>query len=81
LRELDLAARMAAQSCKFMLWQQARAAGKIPEARRLARAGVRELQKLGKDFNTLWSLRNKATPRHCSEFLKWRIEELRKNVK
>jgi hypothetical protein len=73
--ELDLAARMAAQSCQFMLWQQARAAGNNSEAKRLARAGIRELQKLEKDFNTYWPLRNKATPQHCSAFLKWRIRD------
>jgi hypothetical protein len=74
-RELDLAARMAAQSCQFMLWQQARAAGKTSEAKRLARNGIRELRKLDKEFHALWPSRNKATPRHCSAFLKWRIED------
>jgi hypothetical protein len=43
--ELDLAARMAAQSCQFMLWQQAVAAGKINPARRLAQKGIRELSR------------------------------------
>ena len=76
--ELDLAARMAAQSCQFMLWQQARAAGNKSEAKRLARAGIRELQKLEKDFNIYWPLRNKATPQHCSAFLKWRIRDYRR---
>jgi hypothetical protein len=75
LRELELAARMAAQSCRFMLWRQARAAGKILEARRLARGGVRELRRLDREFNAYWPLRNKATPRHCSAFLKWRIRD------
>ena len=75
LRELDLAARMAAQSCQFMLWQQARAAGNNFEAKRLARTGIRELRKLEKDFNAYWPLRNKATPQHCSAFLKWRIRD------
>ena len=75
LRELDLAARMASESCRFMLWQQARAAGKNSEAKRLARPGIRELQKLDKDFNAYWPLRNKATPQHCSAFLKWRIRD------
>jgi hypothetical protein len=74
--ELDLAARMAAQSCRFMLWQQARAAGENSKAKRLARTGIRELRKLEKDFNACWPLRNKATPRHCSAFLKWRIRDL-----
>jgi len=75
--ELDLAARMAAQSCQFMLWQQARAAGENSEAKRLARSGIRELRKLEKDFNAYWPLRNKATPQHCSAFLKWRIRDYR----
>ena len=75
LQELDLAARMAAQSCHFMLWQQARAAVKNVEANHLARKGVRELQKLEKEFNACWPLRNKATPKHCSAFLKWRIQD------
>ena len=73
LRELGLAARMAEQSCRFMLWQQARAAGETSEAKRLARVGIRELRKLDKDFNACWPARNKATSRHCSAFLKWRI--------
>ena len=76
--ELDLAARMAAQSCKFMLWQQAVAAGRIAEAKRLAQTGVRELKKLDKDFSALWPLRNKATPKHCSAFLHWRMEDYRR---
>jgi hexosaminidase len=78
--ELDLAARMAAQSCKFMLWQKAVAARKIPAARRLARQGIRELQKLEKDFNAYWPARNKATPKHCSEFLRWRIADYERGV-
>jgi hypothetical protein len=93
LRELDLAARMAAQSCKFMLWQQAVAAeqGRVGALRRpdaaarrphqqMAKDGIRELQQLEKDFNALWPLRNKATPRHCSTFLRWRIEDYRQNI-
>jgi hypothetical protein len=77
--ELDLAARMAAESCRFMLWQQARSAGKNSEAKRLARTGIRELRKLEKDFNAYWPLRNKATPRHCSAFLKWRMKDYRRS--
>ena len=73
--ELDLAARMAAQSCRFMLWQQTMAAGKMSEAKRLAQAGIRELRGLDREFNAYWPSRNKATPRHCSAFLKWRIED------
>jgi hypothetical protein len=73
--ELDLAARMAEQSCQFMLWQQAVAAGKQSVAKVLAQQGVRELRKLEKDFNKSWPLRNKATPKHCSPFLQWRIDD------
>ena len=76
--ELDLAARMAAESCHFMLWQQAVASEKTTVARRLAQRGVRELQKLEKDFSRNWSQRNKATPRHCTPFLKWRMEDYRR---
>jgi hypothetical protein len=76
--ELDLAARMAEQSCKFMLWQQAVAAGEKSTARLLARQSIRELQKLELDFNAYWPLRNKATTKHCSSFLKWRIEDYSK---
>ncbi len=76
--ELDLAARMAAQSCRFMLWQQAVSAGRKPEAKRLARAGLRDLQRLRRDLSALWPLRNKATPRACLEFLRWRKEDYRR---
>ena len=75
--ELTLAARLAAQSCRFMLWQQAVAAGNKPAAKRLARTGISELKKLEEDFNALWPSRNKATPKHCSTFLWWRMEDYR----
>jgi hypothetical protein len=81
LRELDLAARMAAQSCQFMLWQQAVAAGNILEAKRMARTGISELKQLEKDFNALWPFRNKATPKHCSAFLRWRVDDYRNRGK
>jgi hypothetical protein len=74
-RELDLAAQMAEQSSKFMLWQQAAAAGKEPEVKVLAQQGIRELRKLVKDFSTYWPSRNKATTKHCSPFLQWRIRD------
>jgi len=76
--ELDLAARMAAESCHFMLWQQAVASGKMPDAKRLAQRGIRELLNLEKDFNAYWPLRNKATPIHCTPFLRWRMEDYRR---
>ncbi len=78
LRELDLAACMAAHSCKFMLWQQAVAAGKVLKARPMALAGIRELKRLRRDFDSYWPMRNKATPKHCSEFLQWRIDDYRR---
>ncbi len=78
--ELDLAARMAEQSCQFMLWQQAVAAGRKPEAKALARQGVRELRKLEKDFKAYWPLRNKATMKHCSPFLRWRMDDYQRGV-
>jgi len=73
--ELDLAARMAEQSCNFMLWQQANANGKKSVSKLLARKGVRELEKLDQDFKAYWPLRNKATTKHCSPFLKRRVED------
>ncbi|MEI9960547.1 MAG: beta-N-acetylhexosaminidase [Limisphaerales bacterium] len=73
--ELDLAARMVAESCHFMLWQQAVAAGKKAEIRKLAQRGAHELRKLKQDFDTYWPLRNKATTKHCSPFLQWRIDD------
>ncbi|HEY1663048.1 MAG TPA: family 20 glycosylhydrolase [Verrucomicrobiae bacterium] len=78
LRELDLAARMAAQSCKFMLWQRAVAKGRTSKARQMALAGIGELKRLQRDSNASWPLRNKATPKHSSEFLKWRIDDYRR---
>jgi hypothetical protein len=69
---------MAAQSCRFMLWQQAVAAGKSAEAKRLAQQGVRDLQQLEKDFAAYWPVRNKATPKHCSPFLRWRMKDYRR---
>jgi hexosaminidase len=74
-RELKLAARMAAQSCTFMLWQQAVAGGSPVSARRLARGGIRELRALDKDLNACWALRNKGTTEKCAAFLRWRIRD------
>jgi len=73
--ELDLAARMAAESCRFMLWQQARSGGKKPHAKALARQGVRELRRLKKEYDALWPLRNQATALHSAPFLQWRIQD------
>ncbi|HEX5218457.1 MAG TPA: family 20 glycosylhydrolase [Verrucomicrobiae bacterium] len=76
-RELDLAARMAAASCRIMLWQQALAAGKAKHAARLAKLGIRELQSIERDFKRYWPTRNKGTTARCSAFLQWRIGDYR----
>ncbi|MEY4385576.1 MAG: hypothetical protein RLY20_859 [Verrucomicrobiota bacterium] len=73
--ELDLAARMAAQSCHIMLWQQALAAGRKAQAKRLAQSGIAALRALEQDFNALWPKRNKGTTAKCSPFLQWRIAD------
>lgn len=75
VQELELAARMAAASCRILLWQQALAAGKSSLAARLAKSGVRELQQLDKEFNVYWPTRNKGSTRTCSPFLQWRIDD------
>jgi hexosaminidase len=80
VRELDLAARMAAQSCKFMLWQKAVAKQNTIESKQLAKKGIAELSKLQRELDAFWSVRNKATAKKCSEFLKWRIQDYRKGV-
>jgi hypothetical protein len=74
-RELDLAARMAAESCRIMLWQQALAAGKHAEAKRLATAGIAALRRIDREFKAYWPLRNKGTTAKCSPFLQWRIND------
>jgi hypothetical protein len=79
--ELNLAARMAAVSCKFMFWQQVEAEGNKIAMNCVGNPMVGELRKLDADFNAYWPLRNKATPKHCSPFLKWRIRELMKKEK
>ena len=78
--ELDLAARMAAQSCHIMLWQQALAAGKKQLARKLARNGIRKLQAIERDFKKYWPLRNKGTTAKCSPFLRWRMDDYHRGV-
>jgi hexosaminidase len=77
VRELDLAARMAAQSCRFMRWQQARATGRDATATKMAKRGAAELRKLENDFNRYWPLRNKGDTGKCSPFLRWRRDDYR----
>jgi len=80
VHELELAARMAEQSCHFMLWQQAVARGKTSQARRMAKAGIAALEKLEKEFDAFWPKRNKGTTKHCSMFLQWRVADYRKGL-
>lgn len=78
--ELDMAARMAEESCRYMLWQQALAAGAGAQARVMARQGIRHLRQIKDDFANYWPSRNKGTPQYCSPFLKWRTQDYRKAV-
>jgi hypothetical protein len=77
--ELDMAARMAVESCHIMLWQQALATGKLSAAGQMARSGIRRLQDLDHDFRIYWPLRNKGTTAKCSAFLQWRIDDFRRS--
>jgi hypothetical protein len=79
-QELDLAARMAIQSCQFMLWQQMLASGQTRAAAAAAKRAIHELRELDRDFSAYWPLRNKATPRKCAVFLQWRIADCRRLV-
>ena len=79
-KELNLAVRMAAQSCKIMLWQQALAGGRTSEARTMAKRAIVELRALEADFDFHWPLRNKGTTKKCSPFFRWRIEDYRRGV-
>jgi len=81
VRELELAARMALQSCQFMLWQQAMARGKNSRAQRMAKAALAELAKLDRDFNAFWPRRNKGATNHCSNFLRWRMADYQRSLR
>jgi hexosaminidase len=76
--ELDLAARMAAQSCQIMLWQQTLSERKFAAAKRMAQHGISALRQLEREFNAYWPSRNKATTAKCSPFLRWRMEDYRR---
>lgn len=78
--ELDMAARMAIESCRYMLWQQALATMQNAKAKALAKQGTRHLSEIDRDFNSYWPIRNKGTAHHCSPFLNWRIRDYRKGT-
>ena len=75
--ELELAARMAAESCHIMLWQQALASERTIKARKMALRGLRWLARLEQEFNRYWPERNLGTTRKCSPFIKWRMKDYR----
>ncbi|HMP82993.1 MAG TPA: glycoside hydrolase family 20 zincin-like fold domain-containing protein [Verrucomicrobiota bacterium] len=75
-RELRLAAQMAEFSCGYMLWQQSVKSEHEQSARNQAIELLDALRTMERDYNALWRLRNKATPRHSSAFLKRRRNEL-----
>ena len=79
VRELTLAARMAVESCRYLLWQQALAAGRTARARELSRTGLRNLARLKREFADYWPSRNKGTPQHCAGFLDWRMDDYRRD--
>jgi hexosaminidase len=79
-RELELAARMAAQSCKFMLWQHALADGKKSAARQLAKTALRELRQLEREFKAYWPSRNKGSTEKSTPFFRWRRENYRRGL-
>jgi len=64
--ELDLAARMALNPAKIMLWQQALARRKTSLAKKMASTGIRELRELDANFRACWPVRNKGTTEKCS---------------
>ena len=76
--ELDLAARMAEESCRIMLWQQALAAGRSRAAKALAKEGIKNLLQLDEEYDRYWPIRNKGTTEKSSAFLKWRTDEYRR---
>ncbi len=78
--ELDLAARMAVQSCQIMLWQQALARAKTARAQSLALKGIRDLTDLEIDFKAYWPLRNNGNTAKCSPFFKWRREDYQRAI-
>ena len=71
---------MAAQSCHYMLWQQAVAAKCQRTARKLARQGMAELRRMESAYTKLWPLRSQATPRKSAPFLAWRLAEYRRGT-
>jgi hypothetical protein len=81
VRELEFAARMADQSCTFMLWQQLKARGKAASAQRVARKAIAELNALDREFKAFWPKRNKGDTQNCSVFLQWRIADYQRSLR
>jgi hypothetical protein len=75
IQEADLAARMAIASCRYLLWQQALAAGRSRDVDSFARAGRRELRAIRRDVERHWPLRNKGRASRTTDFLQWRLND------
>lgn len=80
LAEMKTAARLAAQSCEFMLWQQDLAAGRQKPARMRAAKGAKALNEIEDQFLLEWPLRNKGTPAAHWPFIKWRLADYRRGT-
>jgi len=78
--ELNLAARMAAQSCKFMLWQQSLAAGRARTVHADAKRARAELRQIQGELAMCWPTRNRGSPDKYWPFLKWRMEDYRRGT-
>jgi hypothetical protein len=77
LAEADLAARMAEESCRYLLWQQALVGGRRGEARRMAKTGIRKLKGIRRELTAGWRRNNKGAPSTHAVFLDWRIQDYR----
>jgi hypothetical protein len=78
--ELDLASRMALESCHIMIWQQTLARGRTTQARQMAKRGISALREIDAAFNVYWPRRNKGSTEKCSTFLQWRMEDYRRGI-
>ena len=77
MEELQLAARMAEESCRYLLWQQSLSSGRTRQAARRAKAGGQHLKQIQSDIEAYWPKRNKGMPTHCAAFLDWRMNDYR----
>jgi len=50
------------------------------KADQMTRQSIKELNRIRREFDEYWPLRNKATPSKCYGFLSWRIDDYRKRT-